>query len=315
MSTSGSDTPRRIDGTAADSAAVSVVMPVGSVDDRLEQALQHLVDQETTFTWDFVISLNTPDTSAARELEDMLDRCALEADIVDSSQIRSASYARNSGGRRAQGNVLVFCDGDDEAAPGWLQAIVGALEPGTAVGGHLAEDRLMIAGQESWRPPATPGGLPSFLGADYLVSANMAVWASDFEAVGGFDETLLRGEDIDFGWKLLERGIELRYAGDAVVDYRHRAGLRSLLEQHYLYGRGMAQVLARRNPPGSDGGSKLLKANGQKVHKRSVINVARRGAIAVGRLHGLLDARRIEKAPPVPAWEPGSATDGESKAA
>ena len=120
----------------------------------------------------------------------------------------------------------------------------------------------------------------------------MAIWAEDFTAVGGFDETLIRGEDIDFAWKLSERGIELRYCADAIIHYRHRAGLKSLLQQHYLYGRGMAQVLSRRQPPGTEheGASRMLKANGQKVENQSPINVMRRGAIAAGRLRGLIDS-------------------------
>ena len=79
---------------------------------------------------------------------------------------------------------------------------------------------------------------------------------------------------------------------DAIIHYRHRAGLKSLLQQHYLYGRGMAQVLSRRQPPGTehDGASRMLKANGQKVENQSSIHVLRRGAIAAGRLRGLLDA-------------------------
>ena len=180
---------------------------------------------------------------------------------------------------------------DDEAEPDWIENLLRAHEPGTAVGGHLGEERLVIEGQENWRPPATPGMLPSFMGAPYLVSANMAIWAHDFAAVGGFDQQLNHGEDIDFAWKLSDHGVELRYCADAIIHYRHRAGLKSLLTQHYYYGRGMAQILSRRQPPGadSDGGSLLFKANGQRVEKQSAVQILRRGAIAAGRVRGLVN--------------------------
>ena len=275
----------------ATSVDVSVIMPVGSVDPTLDVALEHLNAQKTSFSWELVIALNTADPNERRQLDELLaSNTALDARVVDASDVRSASYARNAGANHARGAKLAFCDGDDQAEPDWLQNLIDALEPGTAVGGHLGEDRLVVVGQENWRPPATPGKLPAFLGADYLVSANMAVWAEDFAGVDGFDRELLRGEDIDFSWKLLERGIELRYEPTAVMHYRHRAGLRSLLQQHYLYGRGMAQVLAQRTPPGhEEGGSMMLKANGQKVEQQSVVQVLRRGAIAAGRVRGLLD--------------------------
>ncbi len=265
-------------------------MPVGGVDEALRGAFQRLDEQTASFDWELVIGLNTGDQQERDLLDSLLSVRTFDARVVDASQTRSASYARNTAASAARGSRLVFCDGDDEAEPDWLEKIVAAHVPGTAIGGHLAEDRLVIRGQEDWRPPATPGCLPSFLGAPYLVSANMAIWAEDFAAVHGFDEELIRGEDIDFAWKLSERGVELRYCADAVIHYRHRAGLRSLLQQHYLYGRGMAQVLARRQPPGTelDGASRMLRANGQKVEHQSSIHVLRRGAIAAGRLRGLL---------------------------
>lgn len=276
----------------AQTPEVSIVMPVGGVDEALRGALQKLDVQTAPFPWELVIGLNTKSPDDRSLLESLLAVRSFDARIVDASAKRSASFARNTAAAEARGAQLVFCDGDDEAEPDWLEKIVAAHEPGTAIGGHLAEDRLVVDGQQDWRPLATPGCLPSFLGAPYLVSANMAIWAEDFAAVGGFDDGLIRGEDIDFAWKLTERGVELRYCADAIIHYRHRAGLASLLQQHYLYGRGMAQVLARRQPPGTDdqGASLMFKANGQKVENQSSIHVLRRGAIAAGRLRGLLDA-------------------------
>ncbi len=277
---------------AASAIEVSVVMPVGSVDPTLESALDHLDAQIVSFEWELVLALNTKDPVARRLLEGLVDAHAFDARIIDASDVRSASHARNVGANHARGEKLAFCDGDDQAEPDWLQQLIDALEPGTAIGGHLGEEELVVPGQENWRPPATPGNLPAFLGADYLVSANMALWAEDFAAVGGFDCDLIRGEDIDFSWRLIESGIELRYEPTAVMHYRHRAGLRSLLQQHYLYGRGMAQVLARRPPPGVESsGNRMLQANGQKTENQSVVHVLRRGAIAAGRVRGLLDDR------------------------
>lgn len=266
-------------------------MPVGSVDPHLKSALAHLSNQVTTLQWELVIGLNTSNVADKDQLDSLLREFPISARVIDATAVRSASFARNTAAQAAKAKRLIFCDSDDETESTWLQSLVDAHQPGTAVGGHLAEERLVVPGQQGWRPPATPDSLPSFLGAPYLVSANMAIWADDFAQVGGFDEELIRGEDIDFAWKLSEIGVELLYCKDAVIHYRHRAGLKSLLQQHYLYGRGMAQVLAQRQPPGTEhvGASRMLKANGQKVNNQSPINVLRRGAIAAGRLRGLLD--------------------------
>lgn len=282
---------------------VSVVMPVGSVDPELDEQLAALADQEPlrgcaegvpSADWELVISLNTDDPAQRSRLDEAIDRftelggpTAPAVRVVDSSAVRSASHARNVGAAAATAELLAFCDGDDIADKSWLAAIVEALDATPAVGGYLEESLLAVPGQENWRPPATPGGNPSFLGHPFLVSANMGVRADAFAATGGFDEDLLRGEDIAFSWALIRNGIQPGYCADAVMHYRHRKGLRPMLRQHYLYGRGMAQILRRHGTP--DGSKPLLKANGQAVEHRSAVHVARRGAIAVGRAVGLVE--------------------------
>ncbi|MEM9561221.1 MAG: glycosyltransferase [Actinomycetota bacterium] len=281
---------------------VSVVIPVGRVDHELGLQLEALAGQSYDRSWELILSLNTPDQTARAELETLAgtwaDGAQFEPTVVDSSDVRSASHARNVGASAASGELLVFCDGDDIADVDWLATIAGAVDTDRAVGGHLDETVLAVPGQEDWRPPATPDGLPTFLGHPYLVSANMALHRAHFDAVGGFDTELIRGEDIALSWDLIERGLTLEYCGDAVIHYRHRRGLWPMMKQHYLYGRGFSQILARRGVPGQDGrpGLSSLKPNSQAVARKNFPYVARRGSIAVGRVLGLVDERLNHRA-------------------
>ncbi|MGF1597368.1 MAG: glycosyltransferase [Acidimicrobiales bacterium] len=281
--------------------SLSVVMPVGRVDVELANQLDALVAQNYAEPWELVLSLNTDDAAERSALDVLLEaRPFLDATIVDSSAHRSAAHARNVGAAAASGLVLCFCDGDDVADPGWISGLVAAVAPGRAVGGHLEEGLLAIPGQENWRPPATPGALPSFLGHPYLVSANMGVHRQVFEQVGGFDTTLIRGEDVAFSWDLLDAGIELTYAAEAVMHYRHRRGLVPMMRQHFLYGRGFSQLLARRGMPGggsSASGLRALRPNGQPVDHKGVVYLLRRGSIAAGRVAGLVEQRARRRGP------------------
>lgn len=277
---------------------ISVVIPVGRVDHELELQLEALTGQSYDQPWELILSLNTGDPKARIDLEEVAARhveagARFVPTIVDSSDLRSASHARNVGAAAASGRLLVFCDGDDIADVDWLDRLVAALGDHRAVGGHLDETVLAVPGQEEWRPPATPGGNPAFLGHPYLVSANMGVHREDFEAVGGFDTTLIRGEDIAVSWALIERGIELGHVPEAVIHYRHRRGLWPMMKQHYLYGRGFSQILARRGTPGQDGSSGFgsLRPNNQAAARKNFPYFARRGSIAVGRVVGLVDER------------------------
>lgn len=283
------------DSTPAGSIApvLSVIIPVGRVDAELDEQFVALAHQDIAEAWELVISLNTDDPHQRTALDATIERfvrlagpTAPTVTIVDSSDVRSASHARNVGATAANAPLLAFCDGDDIADKSWTSTILTALAESDAVGGMLEEDLLAVPGQENWRPPATPGDNPRFLGHPYLVSANMGVHKTVFEAAGGFDVSLTRGEDIAFSWAMIRNGVTLTFRADAVMHYRHRKGLRPMLRQHYLYGIGMAEILHRHGVPGEQS-TNLLKANGQKVDNRSAVHVLRRGSIACGRLVGL----------------------------
>ncbi len=278
--------------------SVSVIMPVGGVDRYLPLQLDALQRQRHAERWELVISLNSGEPGERSSLRALLaSRRSLPARVVVADEARSASYARNVGATAASADRLVFCDGDDIADGDWLREIVAALDGAEAVGGHLAEELLAIPGQYRWRPPATPGALPTFLGHPYLVSANMGLRRAAFELVGGFDTDLVRGEDIALSWELTDRGIELAYAPKAIVHYRHRQGLVPMMKQHYLYGRGFSQLLARRGVPGagSTTGLRALRPNGQPVAHKGLVHLLRRGSIATGRLVGLIEQRRADR--------------------
>lgn len=283
------------DETTSPEPFFSVIIPVGGVDAQLDEQLVALAHQDVTEPWELVISLNTSEPSHRKRLDQSVEHfvrlagvSAPSVSVVDSSDIRSASHARNIGAKAATTSLLLFCDGDDIADKSWASTMLEALVHYGAVGGFLEEELLAVRGQENWRPPATPGGNPRFLNHPYLVSANMGLRADVFAEAGGFDTGLTRGEDIAFSWAMLRNGVELGYRDDAVMHYRHRRGLRPMLKQHYLYGRGMSEILSRHGLPSDDGSSSLLKANGQKVEKQSLVHVLRRGSIAVGRLVGLV---------------------------
>lgn len=274
---------------------ISVVMPAGGVDQFLADQLESLESQDYEGRWELVVVLNSESEQESKRLTELLGKFSIESRLVVAGEKRSAAYARNVGVQSVKANVVAFCDADDICEPEWLRLLTKGLSESSnfVVGGHLAESKLSVEGQEHWRPPATPDALPTYLDVPYLVSANMAMPVKAFTAAGTFDETLTRCEDIALSWKLIDAGYELKYSGDAIVHYRHRKGLKKLLQQHYLYGIGFSELLSTYSIPGQNAqkaGSfaNKLRSNNARVEHRSIIHYSRRGAIAAGRLVGML---------------------------
>lgn len=287
---------------SADAAAV--IVPVGGADDALAQQLRAILLQDVEVGLEVVLSLNTADVEIGARVRQIVGTFAdPRLRVIDSSHRRGAAHARNAGVAATDRQLLAFCDADDLVHPGWLASLLDGLASFDAVTGRIVDvfpnDRVA-----AWHPPTTPGDLPRFLGRSYLLSGNMAVRRGALLAVGGFDESLTRCEDIALGWALQRAGFSIGYAPGAVLDYRHRAGLSPMLVQHYRYGRGMSEVLQRFGVPGADGesgrtGLRSLRPNAQPVRRHTIGGTLRRVAIGLGRVRGMLGRQRVAAVPAV----------------
>ena len=113
--------------------------------------------------------------------------------------VRGIARARNTGARRAAGDVLVFFDADVIVPRTLLVAICAAMRDPTCVGGGVDLDyrprRLFVRLYlRVWR---LLGRLTRMVqGAAQFCRKDV------FEEVGGYDESVWMGEDVDFHWAL-----------------------------------------------------------------------------------------------------------------
>jgi len=211
---------------------ISVVLPVRDGLPWLDAQLDALAAQHCDEPWEIVVADNgSRDASMdlAREWADRCDRIL----VVDASAVPGPAAARNAGVRAAGGNRLAFCDADDVVQPGWLQACVTALAGADVVAGTFDMASLNGSRVDELAPAATTqlGFLPAGL------AANLAVHRAAFDAVGGFSEDLLVGEDIDLCWRLQLEGYRFSVAPGAEVAKREPPGLRPLFRRAVAYGR------------------------------------------------------------------------------
>jgi GT2 family glycosyltransferase len=72
------------------------------------------------------------------------------------------------------------------------------------------------------------------------------------ERCGGFDESLLAGEDVELSGRLWRAGVKLAYLEDAVVRYRYRTTMRGLWRQARSYGQVRPELFRRIRAAGID---------------------------------------------------------------
>lgn len=83
---------------------------------------------------------------------------------------------------------------------------------------------------------------PPFPPLCYAATANVAYRKAVFDEVGLFDVNLLRGQDIDFSWRMqLNSSYRFHPAPEAIIYHRHRATVSELFSQRQSH--GLARVL------------------------------------------------------------------------
>jgi mycofactocin glycosyltransferase len=169
---------------------------------------------------------------------------------------RGPAAARNTGLAACSTDYVAFLDSDVVPRRGWLEALLGhfcdpavALVAPRIVG--LPHTENMVARYEAVRSsldlgqreaPVMPYGPVS-----YVPSAAMICRCSALKDMGGFDETMRSGEDVDLCWRFIEAGARLRYEPIALVAHEHRTQMRDWLARKAFYGTSAAP-LATRHP-------------------------------------------------------------------
>ena len=197
------------------------------------------------------------DDGSSRPVE-MKDFAGTHCDIEVLHHVRSKgpAAARNTGLAACGTDFVAFLDSDVSPRRGWLEALLGhfcdptvALVAPRIVG--LAQSENVIARYEAVHSSLDLGRreapvLPHST-VSYVPSAAIVCRTSTIREVGGFDETMPSGEDVDLCWRLVEAGARLRYEPIARVAHDHRTELRDWIARKAFYG-GSAAPLSVRHP-------------------------------------------------------------------
>lgn len=244
----GGAAPSRLDlPPLPDAPPVSVVIPAAGEEPELGDAVASALAQDVPGALEVVIAAAPgPSLERARELAAGDERVRALANPQ-----RSTPAALNAAVAASSGQVIARLDAHAQLPPGYLTRALGVLRATGAanVGGRqlpVAERGFARAVAAAMRSPAGSGGAryrgggpPGEVDTVYL-----GVFRREaLEAVGGFDEHLVRNQDYELNYRLRRAGGAVVFHPDLAVAYRPRGSLSALWRQYLDYGRWKWVVL------------------------------------------------------------------------
>jgi mycofactocin glycosyltransferase len=152
--------------------------------------------------------------------------------------------ARNAGRALVETSLVAFVDADVTLQTDWLDALLP----------HFHDDRVGLVAPrvigESGSPldlGVEPARIRAGTRVSYVPGAALVVRVAAFDGIGGFDEQMRFGEDVDLVWRLDEAGWICRFEPASTVSHEPRQSVRARMIQHEGYGTSAAP-LALRHP-------------------------------------------------------------------
>lgn len=225
----------------------SVIVCVKNGEEFLLQQLEAIAAQETTAAFEVIIVNNGSTDSTAEIISDWEKALngRLEVRVFDQPLLKNIPAVRNFAAQQARGDIIMFCDADDQVADTWVDAFLEKMRGREVLAGGLIE---AYSADGTYQRGVFPQGLIGTRYLPHVGNCNCAVTRSLFFEVGGYDESLPRYgfEDVDFSWRVQEAGYPIEFVEKAKIRFR-LSGTASSMKKKFLLGQGRV-LMARRYP-------------------------------------------------------------------
>jgi mycofactocin system glycosyltransferase len=223
----------------AEFPSVSIIIPVHNRPEDMEACLNSLM--RLNYPKDKLEVLVVDDASTDTT-PDVVSRFPVR--LIRNKQNRQAAFCRNLAAQQATGEIVAFIDSDCLADPCWLLELIPAFKDATlgAVGGRVDAyyDEGGLDRYEKVKSSLIMGTWPKRSQQDnpffYVPSCNLLVRRKLFISLGGFDETLVVGEDVDLCFRISKQGYHLEYRTMGTVYHKHRNQLIPFCKRRFDYG-------------------------------------------------------------------------------
>ncbi|MCX8008931.1 MAG: glycosyltransferase [Patescibacteria group bacterium] len=220
--------------------SISVIILAYNAERTIRQCLHAITNQATHVAYEIIVVYRR---SSDRTLEIIKQYPSVNV-IIQPDNLPGISAARNLGIAKAKSSIIAFTDADCVVSSNWIQRIFDCFfrdHTVDAIGGPL----VGTGNESTWI--ARVGGYVAELHGTIgkIATNNCAIRKSALQHIGGFDEQLMTGEDVDMSWRLEKMGVRIVIDHSLRVMHLWRHTLRDFIREQYGYGKGRGLLIDR----------------------------------------------------------------------
>jgi len=197
---------------------------------------------------DEIIVINGGGENDCQETLEKWQKEFLALNIIQTKN-KNLAASRNIGLARCSGDLILQTDDDARPFPNWIEEIVNAHKnyPDCGVIGGRVIDASSGNFLSKIADIATFPNHKKTSKVRSVPGVNSSYKKEVIDQVGKYDETLFRGEDVDYNWRAIQKGWDVLFCPEIKVKHLHRPSWMGLFQQHFMYGR--AHYLVRKKWP------------------------------------------------------------------
>lgn len=244
---------------------ISIINPIRNVERTLDKNLETLVNLDYPKDRMEIILADGGSTDRTIDIIKEWQKKYPFIELVVIPDSKSPGHARNGAMKVAEGDYILFTDGDCAPRKDWVNKMLEPFLTDSAigmVGGEILTLRtdpdnlvesyceqtkfLMVAGrclkkEAGYYPNITedlPHEVNGNIASPFFATANAAVSKKSADAIGREFWHEITSEDVDFSLRILKAGFKLFFQPSAIVEHMHRVTLVAYCKQLWGYGFG-----------------------------------------------------------------------------
>ncbi|GEM_PF-411558 len=227
-----------MNGSLSSAIEISVIIPLFNGAKTIGSVLDALARQSTNRRFE-VIVVDDQSTDGGEDLVQPPNRLLHQENA-------GPATARNHGAKLAKGALLLFLDSDCTPALNWVEDMARSIETtgfdavmGTLIAANdgVVPRLVQLEIEDRYRSMAAARD-----GVDFIAAPSCGVKRAVFMQIGGFQERLRQGEDVELAYRLTGAGHKIAFVQTAPVAHAHQTTWRSFLKTKYIRAVGRLRV-------------------------------------------------------------------------